>query len=115
MCASDSTSGEIPTSRSGCSCAEGACTMPAALQVLSTVVLPIATAAAAALALAIVFYTTRSVRYISNHRVGVVEKLWSRSGSVPGGLIALHGEAGYQPDVLRGGLHVFRPFQSRIH
>ena len=89
--------------------------MPAALQVLSTVVLPIAIAAAAALALAIVVYTTRSVRYISNHRVGVVEKLWSRSGSVPGGLIALHGEAGYQPDVLRGGLHVFRPFQYRIH
>ena len=89
--------------------------MPAALQVLSTVVLPIAIAAAAALALAIVVYATRSVRYISNHRVGVVEKLWSRSGSVPGGLIALHGEAGYQPDVLRGGLHVFRPFQYRIH
>ena len=47
--------------------------MPAALQVLSTVVLPIAIAVAAALALAIVVYATRSVRYISNHRVGVVE------------------------------------------
>jgi len=89
--------------------------MPAALQVLSSAVVPVLVVAAAALALAIGVWSTRSVRYISNHRVGVVEKLWSRSGSVPGGLIALHGEAGFQPDVLRGGLHVFRPFQYRIH
>ena len=89
--------------------------MPAALQVLSSVVLPIAIGLAAVLALGIVVYLSRSVRYISNHRVGVVEKLWSRNGSVPSGLIALHGEAGFQPDVLRGGLHVFRPFQYRIH
>jgi uncharacterized membrane protein YqiK len=85
--------------------------MPAALQV----VVPFAVALAVALALAIVAWSTRSVRYISNHRVGVVEKLWSRSGSIPSGLIALRGEAGFQPDVLRGGLHVFRPFQYRIH
>jgi uncharacterized membrane protein YqiK len=47
-----------------------------------------------------------SVRYIPNERVGVVEKLWSSSGSVPDGrIIALNGEAGYQADLLRGGLH----------
>jgi uncharacterized membrane protein YqiK len=85
--------------------------MPAALQVL----LSISVILAIVLATAIAVWSTRSVRYISNHRVGVVEKLWSRGGSVPGGLIALHGEAGFQPDVLRGGLHVFRPFQYRIH
>src|SRR4051812_29988487 len=85
--------------------------MPAALQVL----LPFAVVLAIALALAIFLWSTRSVRYISNHRVGVVEKLWSRTGSIPSGLIALRGEAGFQPDVLRGGLHVFRPFQYRIH
>ena len=89
--------------------------MPAALQVLSSAVIPVLVVVAATMALAIGVWSTRSVRYISNHRVGVVEKLWSRSGSVPGGLIALHGEAGFQPDVLRGGLHVFRPFQYRIH
>jgi uncharacterized membrane protein YqiK len=55
------------------------------------------------------------IRYIGNSRVAVVEKLWSAKGSVPGGLIALKGEAGFQPDVLRGGLHFFAPFQYRLH
>jgi uncharacterized membrane protein YqiK len=85
--------------------------MPAALQVL----VPFVVVVTVAVALAIILWSTRSVRYISNHRVGVVEKLWSRSGSIRSGLIALRGEAGFQPDVLRGGLHVFRPFQFRIH
>jgi uncharacterized membrane protein YqiK len=89
--------------------------MPAALQVLEFLVVPALIGVAVALAVIGVVWSTRSVRYISNHRVGVVEKLWSRHGSVSGGLIALRGEAGYQPDVLRGGLHVFRPFQYRIH
>ena len=55
------------------------------------------------------------VRYISNSRVGVVEKLWSGSGSLKGGLIALNGEAGYQPGILRGGFHFFTPFQYKVH
>lgn len=57
------------------------------------------------------------VRYIPHDRVGVVEKSWSGHGSVPDGrLIALLGEAGYQADVLRGGLHFFYwPWQYRIH
>ena len=55
------------------------------------------------------------VRYVGNNRVVVVEKLWSSSGSVRGGLIALAGEAGYQPEVLRGGFHFFGPFQYRLH
>jgi uncharacterized membrane protein YqiK len=55
------------------------------------------------------------IRYISNDRLGVREKLWSGSGSIDGGLIALAGEAGYQPVVLRGGFHFFWPFQYRIH
>lgn len=55
------------------------------------------------------------IRYIGNNRVAVVEKLWSGKGSIAGGLIALKGEAGFQPDVLRGGLHFFFPFQYRLH
>jgi uncharacterized membrane protein YqiK len=55
------------------------------------------------------------IRYIGNSRVAVVEKLWSFKGSIKGGLIALKGEAGFQPDVLRGGLHFFVPFQYRLH
>jgi predicted Zn finger-like uncharacterized protein len=55
--------------------------------------------------------------YIPNNYVGVVEKLWSRLGSVTeGSIIALEGEAGYQADLLRGGLHfgLWR-WQYRIH
>ena len=54
-------------------------------------------------------------RYIPNDRVGIVEKLWSASGSVTSGLIALNGEAGFQPALLRGGWHVLMPFQYRLH
>jgi len=57
------------------------------------------------------------VRYIPNNRVGVVEKLWSGRGSVPEGrIMALNGEAGFQADVLRGGLHFgLWIWQYRIH
>lgn len=57
------------------------------------------------------------LRYIPNNRVGIVEKLWSGSGSVPEGrIIALNGEAGYQADLLRGGLHFsYWRYQYRIH
>src|SRR4051794_7323903 len=48
-----------------------------------------------------------TVRYIPNDYVGIVEKLWSKSGSVPEGrIIALNGEAGYQVALLRGGIHI---------
>ncbi len=55
------------------------------------------------------------IRYVPNNRIGIVEKVFSRKGSVKEGFIALSGEAGYQPDVLRGGLHILMPFQYRVH
>jgi uncharacterized membrane protein YqiK len=55
------------------------------------------------------------LRYIPNNRVGIVEKLVSGRGSVKSGFIALKDEAGFQPNVLRGGWHLFIPFQYRIH
>ncbi len=55
------------------------------------------------------------VRYIPNDRLGVLEKLWSMGGSIKNGLIALKGEAGFQPEVVRGGFHFFMPFQYRLH
>jgi len=58
---------------------------------------------------------TGMIRYISNNSIAIVEKLWSFNGSVEGGLIALDGEAGYQPNVLRGGFHFFVPLQYRLH
>lgn len=63
----------------------------------------------------ITFYVAGIVRYVRNNRVAIVEKLWAGKGSIEGGLIALNGEAGFQPDVLRGGFHVFFPFQFRVH
>lgn len=71
--------------------------------------------AVVALVVACLFVLSRCVRYVRNNRVAIVEKLWSRNGSVTSGLIALNGEAGYQPAVLRGGYHFFMPFQYRVH
>ncbi len=66
------------------------------------------------LALIVAWWTTV---YIPNNYVGVVEKLWSRLGSVTeGAIIALEGEAGYQADLLRGGLHFgLWAWQYRVH
>src|SRR5688572_23556298 len=80
------------------------------------------TAASGAMLLALAaavagFFAWLTVRYIPHNYVGVVEKLWSRFGSMSeGGIIALNGEAGYQADLLRGGLHFgFWRWQYRIH
>ena len=58
----------------------------------------------------------RSLVYIPNNRIGVMEKLVSGKGSVRSGLIALEREAGYQADLLRGGWHfgLWR-WQYRVH
>jgi uncharacterized membrane protein YqiK len=51
------------------------------------------------------------VRYIPHRHVGIIEKLWSASGSLAEGrILALNGEAGFQAHVLRGGLHFGYPF-----
>jgi uncharacterized membrane protein YqiK len=70
-----------------------------------------------ALLAAAAFLAWVSLRYIPHNAVGVVEKLWSLSGSVTGGrIIALAGEAGYQAELLRGGLHIgLWRWQYRIH
>jgi predicted Zn finger-like uncharacterized protein len=68
-------------------------------------------------ALLLLVFSWLSVRYIPNQQGGIVEKIWSRSGSVPeGAIIALGGEAGFQADLLRGGLHfgLWR-WQYRVH
>ena len=54
-------------------------------------------------------------RIIGNTEVGIVEKLWSRKGSLHNKIIALNGEAGFQPDVLRGGFHMVPGYQYRVH
>ena len=58
-----------------------------------------------------------TVRFIPNNRVGVVERLWSAHGSVDNGrIIALDGQAGYQAELLRGGIHFgYWRWQYRVH
>ncbi len=54
------------------------------------------------------------IRYIPNHQVGIAEKLFG-ARTLSGAFIALNRETGFQPEVLRGGFHLFPPFQFRIH
>ena len=54
------------------------------------------------------------IRFIPNNRIGIVEKRFG-ARSVRGGFIAMNGEAGFQPDVLRGGLHYLMPVQYVVH
>src|SRR5215472_14134256 len=66
-------------------------------------------------AVATVIRMGNGIRHIPNDSVGIVEKIWSLHGSIRSGFIALHNEAGFQPDVLRGGIHFFRPFMYKVH
>ncbi len=77
--------------------------------------LPWAALALAALVLVVLVVLSGAIRYVGNNHIAVVEKLWSGKGSISGGLIALKGQAGFQPGVLRGGYHFFVPFQYRLH
>lgn len=63
--------------------------------------------------IAIVFLLM-GVRYIPLDRVGIVERRFSSAGSVERGIMALNGEAGYVPELLRGGLHWLMPFQYSV-
>ncbi len=78
--------------------------------------MPVFLAFLALLVIAFVLLLLSGIRYIPNNRIGVIEKVWNfKEGSVKSGFIALRGEAGYQPDVLRGGLHYKMPIQYRVH
>ncbi len=67
------------------------------------------------LVLFVFLFFLSGVRAIPNTRIGIVEKRFSVNGSVKSGLLALHGEAGFQPRVLRGGLHYLPPVQYVVH
>lgn len=55
------------------------------------------------------------LRIIKSSEVAVVEKWWSIHGSLKDSIIALHAEAGYSPDLLRGGIHFRSTLMYRIH
>lgn len=53
---------------------------------------------------------------IGSNEVAVVEKWWSTKGNLEQGkLISLNGEAGFQPDLLRAGIHVLPRFMFKVH
>src|SRR2546426_641768 len=58
-----------------------------------------------ALVAGVVLFLLKGIRFIPNNKVGIVEMRISPKGSIDKGVIALHGEAGFQPHMLRGGLH----------
>jgi len=55
------------------------------------------------------------LRVIASDEVAVIEKWWSLKGSLKNSIIALHGEAGYSPDLLRGGIHFRTSLMYKIH
>ena len=63
----------------------------------------------------IILFWIIGFRIIPNDKVGIVEKWWSLKGSLNEQIIALKGEAGYQPALLRGGIHFRTPFIYKIH
>ena len=72
------------------------------------------------LALAIVvgvflfFKVILGFRIIPNNKTAIVEKWWSPRGSLNEQIIALKGEAGYQPKILRGGIHFLSPLMYKV-
>ena len=67
------------------------------------------------LGVVVVAFLLCGIRFIPNNKVGIVEMSISPKGSLDKGVIALHGEAGFQPRVLRGGLHYLLPIQYSVH
>lgn len=55
------------------------------------------------------------LRVISSSEVAVIEKWWSLKGSLKDDIIALNGESGYSPDLLRGGIHFKSVLMYKIH
>jgi len=67
------------------------------------------------LGILVVLFLLAGIRFIPNNKVGIVEMRISPKGSLDKGVIALHGEAGFQPGLLRGGLHYLLPIQYDVH
>ncbi len=63
----------------------------------------------------VLIFKILGLRVVSSNEVAVVEKWWSPKGSLRHSLIALHGEAGYLPELLRGGIHFRSALMYKIH
>jgi uncharacterized membrane protein YqiK len=72
-------------------------------------------AVAVVLVIYLVVFQILGLRVIASDEVAVVEKWWSVKGSLKNSIIALHGEAGYSPNLLRGGIHFKTALMYKIH
>jgi len=63
----------------------------------------------------IVFFEIIGFKIIPNNKIAIVEKWWSPKGSLNEQIIALNGEAGYQPQIIRGGIHFLSPLMYKVH
>lgn len=52
---------------------------------------------------------------IGSDEVGISEKWWSPRGTLNKQILALKGESGFQPDLLRAGFHLKTPLMFKIH
>jgi uncharacterized membrane protein YqiK len=71
--------------------------------------------AGALVGLYLLIFVILGLRVISSDQVAVVEKWWSFKGSLKDSIIALNGEAGYAPHVLRGGIHFKTALMFKLH
>ncbi|MHB8130142.1 MAG: SPFH domain-containing protein [Mobilitalea sp.] len=72
-------------------------------------------AAGVIVALYLLIFVILGLRVIDSDQVSVVEKWWSVKGSLKDSIIALNGEAGYGPNLLRGGIHFRSALMYKIH
>jgi uncharacterized membrane protein YqiK len=63
----------------------------------------------------IAFFVLIGFRIIPNNKIAIVEKWWSHKGSLNEQIIALNGEAGFQPQIIRGGIHFLTPLMYKVH
>lgn len=76
------------------------------MEMLKDFIVPAILGIAGLIALYLVIFKILGLRIIGTNEVGIVEKWWSPKGNLKDGkFIALNGEAGFQPDVLRTGIH----------
>jgi uncharacterized membrane protein YqiK len=72
--------------------------------------------ATGALVLLLLAIAGRTFVFIANDSYGVVERTWSwRAGAAASGFMALAGGPGFLPATIKGGWHIFMPFQYRVH
>lgn len=67
------------------------------------------------LVVVLVLFWVSGFMIVPNNKIGIVEKWWSTKGSLNEQIIALNGEAGYQPVLLRGGIHFKSPLMYKVH